>query len=41
MPANGLLKDVIVQAAEEAGGKEGIVGYLTQQAKNIPPRSFA
>ena len=30
--ATGLLKDAIIQAAEEAGGREGIVGYLTQQA---------
>jgi hypothetical protein len=34
--ANGLLKDAIIQAAEEAGGREGIVGYLTQQAKRHP-----
>jgi hypothetical protein len=33
---NGLLKDAIIQAAEEAGGKEGIVGYLTQQARKNP-----
>lgn len=31
-----LLKDAILQAAEAAGGKEGIVGYLTQQAKDEP-----
>ena len=34
--ANGLLRDAIIQAAEEAGGKDGIVGYLTQQAKKHP-----
>jgi len=34
--ANGLLKDAIIQAAEEAEGKEGIVGYLTQQAGKNP-----
>ena len=34
--ANGLLKDAIIQAAEEAGGREGIVGYLTQQARKHP-----
>ena len=27
-----LLKDAILRAAEEAGGKDGLVGYLTQQA---------
>jgi hypothetical protein len=31
--ANGLLKNAIIQAAEAAGGKGGIAGYLTQQAK--------
>ena len=34
--ANGLLRDAIIQAAEDAGGKDGIVGYLTQQAKKHP-----
>ena len=34
--ANGLLKDTIMQAAEEAGGKGGIVAYLTQQARKHP-----
>jgi hypothetical protein len=34
--ANGLLKDAIIQAAEEAGGRDGIVGYLTQQARKHP-----
>lgn len=31
-----LLKDAILQAAEEAGDKEGMVGYLKTQAKNNP-----
>lgn len=31
-----LLKDAILQAAEDAGGKEGLVGYLTAQAKENP-----
>lgn len=29
---NALLKDAILKAAENAGGKEGMVGYLTTQA---------
>ncbi len=34
-----LLKDAILAAAEQAGGEEGLVGYLaTQAAKN--PQSF-
>lgn len=34
-----LLKDAILRAAEKAGGKDGLVGYLTEQAvKN--PQSF-
>jgi len=33
-----LLKDAILQAAEKAGGKEGLVGYLKVQAeKNAAP----
>ena len=33
-----LLKDAILQAAEKAGGKEGLVGYLKVQAeKNSAP----
>jgi hypothetical protein len=39
--ANGLLRDAIIQAAEEAGGKDGIVGYLTQQAKKHPAAFLA
>lgn len=31
-----LLKDAILKAAEEAGGKEGLVGYLAAQAKDNP-----
>jgi len=34
--ANGLLRDAIIQAAEEAGGRDGMIGYLTQQAKKHP-----
>ncbi len=31
-----LLKDAILQAAEKAGGAEGLVGYLTIQATDNP-----
>lgn len=31
-----LLKDAILKAAEQAGGDEGLVGYLEQQAKASP-----
>lgn len=31
-----LLKDAILQAAEQAGGPEGLVGYLTLQAAENP-----
>lgn len=31
-----LLKDAILQAATQAGGKEGMAGYLTSQAKENP-----
>lgn len=31
-----LLKDAILQAAEQAGGEGGIVGYLTLQATENP-----
>ena len=31
-----LLKDAVLQAAEAAGDKEGMVGYLTVQAKSNP-----
>lgn len=31
-----LLKDAILKAASEAGGKEGLVGYLKSQAKDNP-----
>ena len=31
-----LLKDAVLQAAELAGDKKGMVGYLTQQAQDNP-----
>ena len=31
-----LLKDAILTAAEQVGGKEGLVGYLKKQAKEEP-----
>ncbi len=31
-----LLKDAILKAATDAGGKEGLVGYLTRQAIENP-----
>lgn len=31
-----LLKDAILQAATQAGGKAGLVGYLKQQAEECP-----
>ncbi len=31
-----LLKDAILMAAENAGGEDGLVGYLTQQARTNP-----
>ena len=31
-----LLKDAILQAATDAGGKDGMVGYLTLQAQENP-----
>lgn len=31
-----LLKDAILRAAEEAGGAEGLVGYLKKQAEQNP-----
>lgn len=31
-----LLKDAILKAAEAAGGKDGLVGYLTVQAQENP-----
>ena len=33
---NALLKDAIIQAAEAAGGEQGMVGYLTSQATQNP-----
>lgn len=37
--STALLKDAILQAAEKAGGKAGLVGYLTVQA-TTNPQSF-
>lgn len=34
-----LLKDAILQAADKAGGKDGLIGYLTTQA-TANPQSF-
>ena len=34
-----LLKDALLQAATQAGGKDGMIGYLTAQA-NANPQSF-
>ena len=34
-----LLKDAILQAATNAGGKDGMIGYLTEQA-TANPQSF-
>lgn len=31
-----LLKDAILQAAQKAGGAEGMAGYLTEQAEKNP-----
>ena len=31
-----ILKDALLIAAEKAGGKEGVIGYLTVQAKENP-----
>lgn len=31
-----LLKDAILQAADKAGGKAGLIGYLETQAKENP-----
>ena len=36
-----LLKDAVLQAAEEAGDKEGMVGYLTTQAIENPSAFMA
>ena len=37
----GLLKDAIIQAAQNAGGEGGMVGYLTTQAKESPASFLA
>lgn len=34
--ATALLKDAILQAAEKAGGKDGMIGYLQTQAAQNP-----
>ena len=31
-----LLKDAILRAADDAGGTDGMIGYLTKQAKDNP-----
>ncbi len=36
-----LLKEAILMAAEAAGGKEGVVGYLTHQAAANPASFLA
>jgi hypothetical protein len=36
-----VLKDAILLAAEKAGGKAGVIGYLTEQAKENPPAFMA
>ena len=33
---SALLKDAILEAADTAGGKEGLVGYLRSQARENP-----
>ena len=33
---SALLKDAILEAADTAGGKEGLVGYLALQARENP-----
>jgi hypothetical protein len=33
---SGLLKTAIIEAAETAGGDDGLVGYLAEQAKDNP-----
>ena len=33
---NALLRDAIIEAANNAGGKEGLVGYLQTQAREHP-----
>lgn len=34
--STALLKDAILQAAEKAGGKDGMMGYLKEQAEKNP-----
>ena len=33
---SALLKDAVLEAADSAGGKEGLVGYLASQARGNP-----
>ena len=33
---SALLKDAVLEAADSAGGKEGLVGYLALQAREDP-----
>jgi hypothetical protein len=33
---SGMLKDAVLTAADQAGGKEGIIGYLKAQATSNP-----
>ena len=33
---SALLKDAVLEAADTAGGKEGLVGYLRLQARENP-----
>lgn len=35
-PTTKLLRDAVLQAGEDAGGKGGLVGYLTEQARENP-----
>ena len=34
--STAMLKDAVLQAAQEAGGEGGMVGYLTRQASENP-----
>lgn len=36
-----ILKDALLIAAENAGGKQGVIGYLTEQAKDNPAAFMA
>lgn len=39
--ANAMLREAILQAATEAGGKDGLVGYLKTQATKSPAAFLA